>query len=816
MNKVFATLLLLFSSLSTLLAQDMQLRGSIKDAAGEAIPFASVFIKNTTQGSSANVDGIYSMAISKGTFSIIYKAIGYKPVEKTVTISGNTTENITLVPETVTLSTVTIDGNAEDPAYEIIRQAIKRRKEHLNEVGSYTAHAYVKGLQKLVGAPKKFFGRDIQKTLELDTNRKGILYLSESTSNISVERPDKIHEEMISSKIAGQNNAFSFNKASDLLANFYDNILLQNTVSNRGFVSPIADNAMFYYRYKLLGVSNENGIQLNKIAVIPRRENDPVFRGVIYIKEDSYHLVNADVYLIKNAGINFVDTLRISQQFLGVEKTYMPSALNFRFNGNVLGFKYEGYYVAVYSQYNLNPDFPKGHFNGEILKVTKAVNKKDSLFWLNNRPIPLTTEERLDYIRKDSLATLKQSKRYLDSLEKVNNKFGLGKLFLNGYTINNRYKRQSLTFDPIAQSVFYNTVEGFAVKYGVAYTKRLDYGRYFQIQPEARYGFSNKLFTAHVSGVYRYDPVKRASVSASFGSDIVDLNNYGTMTLPGIAVNALLFERNFAKFYKKEFVNAGANRELADGLQTSLFLEYARNTHLNNTADYKIFDYGDRNFSSNNPFAPSAETPLFPTYKALTVNAALTYTIGQTYITRPDSKIYEGSKYPSISLYYKKGISGVLGSDVDYDLLGLEIYKERINTGLWGYSSIILGAGKFLNNASVYFPEFKHFRGNKTLLSKPNQRKFLFLDFYLNSTDEEYFEAHFEHNFSGLITNKIPLLRKFRLEEIAGVNYLSQPIKRNYTEFYFGLQRLIFRATYGFAYDGNKRVQHGIRLTYGL
>ena len=812
------TCLTLFLFLSTfcLFAQRVKLTGTVKESSGVSVPFASVYIKNTTIGTSANVDGIYSLALDQGTHTIIYRAIGYKAVEKTITVSENTSQDITLVPESYSLAAVTIDGNAEDPAYEIIRQAIKQRKSHLTEVDAYTTNVYIKGVQKLVGAPKKFFGRDIQKTLDLDTNRKGILYLSESTSTFAFKQPDQIREEMVSSKIAGRNNAFSFNKASDLIINFYQNILLENTLSSRGFVSPISDNAFLYYRYKLLGVAVENGATINKIQIIPRREHDPVFRGTIYIKDDSWHLVNADVYLTEQSGINLLDTLNISQQFLKVEDTYMPSNINFQFNGNVLGFKFEGYYVGVYSNYNIHPNFPKGHFTGEILKITKAVNEKDSLFWLNNRPIPLTQEESRDYIRKDSIAALKTSKKYLDSLERANNKFGIGKLLLPGYTANNRYKKTSMSFDPVLKAVIYNTVEGFAVNYGITYTKNLEDRKYYSIRPEARYGFSNKIFTANLSANYYYDPVKRANISISGGSGIHDLNNLGTMTLLGNSINSLLFETNFLKLYKKDFVNVGTTRELTNGLQASLVADYSRNSHLENSTSFKIRDLKDKEFTSNNPFSPDTETPLFPTYQAFTISAALNYTIGQKYITRPDGKFYQPSKYPTISLNYRKGINNLLDSDVDYDLVSLSVQQSRISAGLWGYSSYVLSAGKFLNNSEVFYPEFKHFRGNNALFIKPDLRRFLFLDFYQFSTKEQYAEAHLEHNFSGLFSNKLPLIRKLKLEEVIGISYLTQPQKENYTEFYFGVQRLIFRAVYGFAYDGNKKVEHGFKLSYGF
>lgn len=815
MNKIYLTLFLLVVTLSVS-AQQVKLTGTVKESNGESVPFASVYIKNTTIGTSANVDGLYSLSLDKGTHTIVYRAIGYKAVEKEITINENTSQDITLAPETYTLAAVTIDGNAEDPAYEIIRQAIKQRKAHLTEVDAYTANVYIKGVQKLIGAPKKFFGRDIQKTLDLDTNRKGILYLSESTSTFAFKQPDHVHEEMVSSKTAGRNNAFSFNKASDLIINFYQNILLENTLSSRGFVSPIAENALLYYRYKFLGVAVENGVTINKIQIIPRREHDPVFRGIIYIKDDSWHMVNADVYLTKNSGINLLDTLNISQQFLKVEDTYMPSNINFQFNGNVFGFKFEGYYVGVYSNYNIHPEFPKGYFNGEILKITKAVNKKDSLFWLNNRPIPLTQEESRDYVRKDSIATLKTSKKYLDSLERVNNKFGIGKLLLSGYTVNNRYDKKSLSFDPVLKAIIYNTVEGFAVKYGVTYTKNLEDRKYYSFRPEARYGFSNRIFTANLSANYYYDPVKRATISISGGSAIYDLNNLGTMALLGNSINSLLFETNFSKFYKKEFVNIGATRELANGLQASLVADYSRNSNLQNTTSFKIRELKDKEFTSNNPFSPDTETPLFDNYNSLSISASLSYTIGQKYITRPDGKFYQDTKYPTITVNYRKGINNLLNSEVDYDLATIGLQQNRISAGMWGYASFVLSAGKFLNNNKVYYPEFKHFRGNNARFIKPDLKRFLFLDFYEFSTKEQYAEAHLEHNFSGLFSNKIPLVRKLKLEEVIGVSYLTQPLKSNYTEFYFGVQRLIFRAVYGFAYDGKKQAVHGLKLSYGF
>ncbi|TCO28687.1 carboxypeptidase-like protein [Pedobacter psychrotolerans] len=809
--------LLLFCSLANFaIAQQHTISGTIRDTGGQPVPFASIYIKNTTIGTSANVDGKYTIKLNSGQYTLSFRAVGYKQQDHIVNPVENINLDVKLSSESYTLDNVTIRANAEDPAYGIIRQAIKKRKEHLEEVKEFSTDVYIKGVQRLKGAPKKFMGRDIRKVMDLDTNRKGIIYLSESQSKFNFRRPGDVHEEMISSKIAGRNNAFSFNKASDLMVNFYDNYLLENKLSSRGFISPIADNALFYYKYKLLGESQENGILVHKIQVIPRRENDPVFRGIIYIIDESFRIYNTDLFLTKNAGINFIDTLNISQQFTKVENVYMPTSINFQFNGDILKFKFAGYFVGVYSNYNLHPKFPKNFFNGEILKITQMVNKKDSIYWSNNRPIPLTADEKLNYVQKDSVAKLKESKKYLDSLEKENNKFSVGKLLLRGVSINDRYDKKYYTFDPVLRAIFYNTVEGLTVKYGVTYRKDFENNVSYSIRPEVRYGFANQKLTASLTGNYFYNPLKRANIGASFGNGIFDMNNLGSMTTIGNMVNSLLYEKNFAKFYEKSFVNINTSREIATGLQASLAVEYNKNHYLTNSTNFKFFDNKEREFTSNNPFSPNVETPLFPTYTSVSATASLTYTIGQEYISRPDGKFYTESKFPKITVLYKIGLNGVLGSNVDYDFLKVEVTQERISLGLWGYTSFLGGAGMFLNNKQMYFPDYKHFAGNISTIFPPNIRKFQFLDFYQFSTNKEYFEAHLEHNFAGFFINKIPLLRKLKLQEFVGGNYLTQPDKKNYKEFYFGLERLILRASYGFSYDGSKKINHGFRISYGF
>ena len=800
-------------------AQTFTLSGRVSDESGNPVPFTSVYLKNTSRGTSANSEGNYQLKLPAGKYELVFKAIGFKQSSQEVVLNSAQALNVMLASEVYELKDVVIRSDGEDPAYAIMRKVIRKRKTYLKEVDSYTTDVYIKGMQKLLAAPKKFLGKDVAKIgkdMGLDSNRQGIIYLSESESKLSFMQPDRFREEMVSSKVSGSNRAFSFNRATDVKVNFYENYQDWEGLSNRPIISPLADNALFYYRYRYVGSAIENGQSVNKIQIIPRRDTDPVFRGYIYILEDSWRVHSLDVFLTKEANINFVDTLKIHQQFIPVDnQVWMPSTVRFDFTGGLLGFRFGGYFMAVYKNYDLAPALKREDFS-EVLRITREVNKRDSAYWAQARPIPLTAEEKGDYQKKDTLAARLESRPYLDSLDKVSNKFKpLSFLIGSGYNPSNRFKKEFYHFNSIASSLFYNTVEGFGVNYGASYRKQVDSlsNKYVSFSGNLRYGFSSRDLYGSLSGSL---PVEKTNVGFSLGSDVLDLNNLGTLPVLGNSINSLFYERNFMKLYEKKFVRFWASRRISGGLVASLTTEWARRKSLSNTSDYTFIDEEDREFSSNNPFVPASDEPLFPDNNSLRVGLRATYEFSKEYATYPSGRVYQPSKYPRLGLSYTGSFRNIFGSDTRFDLLSFDISKEDIKLGLYGNSSFFVGAGKFLNNEQLYYPDYKHFVGTQSLGYTPKINSFLFLEYYQFSTADKYFEGHFEHNFSGFITNKIPLIRKLKLQEIAGVNYLTTPALKNHSEVYFGLQYLTFRGSYGISYRDGKKANSGFRIAYGF
>ena len=810
------SVLLFFLSFGICLAafgQKVILSGKVTDQNGKPVPFASIYIKNTTNGASANIEGVYSLSLQPGEYEVRYKAVGYKQETQKLDLKSNTVINITLSTEVYEMKTVTISASGEDPAYAIIRKAIRRRKEHLSEVKAYTCEVYIKGLQKLLSAPKKFMGVDINKVgkeIGLDSNRRGIVYLSESESKLSYQYPGQLHEEMVSSKFSGSNQMFSFNRASDARVNFYENFQNWGGLSNRPLVSPVSDNALFYYKYKLVGTSTENGVLINKIRVTPRRAHDPCFDGYIYIMDDSWRIYGLDLYITSKANINFADTLRINQQFMPVGNNWLQSSNKFEFDGGLFGFRLKGYFISVYKDYDLNPVFKKHEFN-ELLHIPQKVNNSDTAYWNHERPLPLTEEEKKDYQKKEVLAKKRESKPYLDSLDRETNKVTPTGLLLTGVNIINRYKREFYHIDPLTTSLLFNTVEGPVLNYGFTFRKQADTNSNKRIilGANVRYGFSDHLFNAKANATL---PVGNFYLDIAGGTDMVDLNNNEPLS-PFINSVYTLFEReNYQKLYQKKFVETKLSGRITGGWQASASIEWANRRWLPNTNSYSFFHPGDHQFTSNNPFTPQQDNALFPDNQSFKVTLRTTYDFSNKYETYPFGRRYLASDYPTIGLTFTKGISGIFDSNTDYDLIATDVSKKDISMGVYGRTSFFVGAGKFLNTNNLYYPDYKQFSGNQVLFYQNNINSFLLLDYYRFSTYKEYIEGHLEHNFSGFITNKIPLIRKLKLQEIVDFNYLSTPELHNYYELGFGLQYLNFRVMYGTSFNSGSNVKSAVRL----
>lgn len=864
---------IIFSALFLLLFQGARagtVSGKVSDENNEPLPFVSVYLQGTTQGVTANKEGNYSIELPVGEHDLVFQFIGYKKHPEKVKIESAGQKIILSVKmelQPYEIGTVTINASGEDPAYEVMRKAIRMRKFYLNQVSSYSCDVYIKGLQRVNSYPKKFMGFDVNAEGDIDP-KTGIFYLSESVSKFYFKQPDKAYEKMISSKVSGNKRAFSYNRTTDLLLNFYQNVVNVQVIAKRGFVSPIAEGAMFYYKYRLLGTFFENGKLVNKVEVIPKRDHDPAFRGIIFICENTWRIHSTDLYLVKDAGIEVIDTLKINQVHLSVKtspgnspsleergpggEVWMLFSNKLTFSFSVMSFKGNGMYLSIHSKYNvqaqalplplpsggglqdsvktkrikpkrlkapsegggLGEAANKGFNSGEMMKVEDDANKKDSVYWTETRPVPLTQEEVVDYKKKDSIQVIKESKPFLDSVDKKTNRFELIDL-LFGYDHVTRYKKRDISFSPLIQSIQFNTVQGLALGIQLEIRRKYEGNKRFYKALAVSYGFSDKRINASGQLLYEFNLKKFSHVTLEAGRKTVQFSEKKPISSLVNTTYTLLYEENHMKLYQKDLAKLSYNSELANGVYLRSFLEYSDRTSLMNASDFVLFPAAEnhRVYSSNDPLFPNQDSAAsFTQNQSLELRLNLRLRYRQKYITRPDEKWVYGSKYPTLHLEYRKGISGPLGSDINYDLVKVNL-TDRMNFKLLGKATYLLSAGKFLNGKKMELMDQYHFSGNKTLLSNFDFSDFQMLDYYTYSTKDHFIEAHYEHDFSGFILNKFPLLRKLKVNELAGIHYLYTEKIQNYTEVFFGLEKLnLLRIDFVMGFSENQRVATGIRL----
>lgn len=84
--------------------------GKVISTEKEVVDFATVYLKGTGHGGITNQEGIYHVSAPAGNYTLVVSAVGYKTVEKPVTLlrGQRMRQNITISPETQQLDEVTV------------------------------------------------------------------------------------------------------------------------------------------------------------------------------------------------------------------------------------------------------------------------------------------------------------------------------------------------------------------------------------------------------------------------------------------------------------------------------------------------------------------------------------------------------------------------------------------------------------------------------------------------------------------------------------------------------------------------------------
>ncbi len=236
------------------------IRGEIQDMNGEPVPYAAIFIKELTRGTTCNALGLFSLPLPEGSYTIFFRSLGYTEVTKDIEVGNEYTDHIIqLPPQTYMIPEVRVSASGEDPAYWIMRKTIGLANYHLHEVSNYDAEIYIKGTAIIDKLPRAIAKRIQVNEIKIEENET---YMMESLNEVQFTAPDKYEMQVIASQNTLPGYAQNVNPMDYINTSLYQQQI-------ESFVSPLARNAFSYYRYSFEGTYLEGTNIINKIKVIP-------------------------------------------------------------------------------------------------------------------------------------------------------------------------------------------------------------------------------------------------------------------------------------------------------------------------------------------------------------------------------------------------------------------------------------------------------------------------------------------------------------------------------------------------------------------
>lgn len=340
------------------------------------------------RGTITGTGGDYVIPLEPGTYTVVASMLGYRPDTATISVEGVTIHDVALTPAEIVLPEMVI--SSEDPAVEIIRRAIARKRQWMDRLATYRCDAFTR------------------QVLHRDTV---IASITESFTRAYWQQGDTLRE-VILQRRQTENIDASFNFASvGRIMNFSE-----DTIRFLGyrFVGPTSWEALDYYEYKLLRTERSSGQDIFVIRMTPGTRTVPLFGGTIRIADSSYALMGVDVVPNEAMGIPFIKEkeLRYRQQFaLYADEFWLPIDITItaRVKIGVAGFSFPALgfqQTSVLSDYAINVPLPDSIFKKPRLTIDSGATRFDSTFWAVNKTLPLSTIEQQAYASLDSTQTL--------------------------------------------------------------------------------------------------------------------------------------------------------------------------------------------------------------------------------------------------------------------------------------------------------------------------------------------------------------------------------------------------------------------------
>lgn len=857
MTKIYLIGLLM---LLPVLALGQGVKGTVNDEEGNSVPFATIYLKETTTGTTTNDLGEYEIQLPNGQYTIIFQGLGFQKTEVKVTVNDNmVTNNITLKKQEYRIKEVRVFSGGEDPAYPIMRKAISLAPYYQRQTAQYKAEVYLKGSLLMKKIPKLF-----QKMMkaEVDDNElvieEGKTYTMESMNEIEFSAPDKYNHTVLSSR-----STFPDSNDNDVMGyitySFYE-------PHQDMAISPLAPNAFSHYKFVYEGFFYEGDVAVNKIRVVPRRKSQQTYSGYIYIVDNLWNIHSIDV--TNNA---FFGEINIKQVYAPVkERSWLPISHRFIVKASIFGVKADFRYAGSvkYSDIELNTNLPVPNIlmqqyaaeeaareaaenaekaqeltrqqkkmeellakeelsNREMIKLSRLIEKesrkeeeedqsleikstykithkkdstkRDSSYWQNIRPIPLTSDELRSFEVKDSIKLAKMEADTIKSEKKKRSAFSkISDGFLSGHTFYANDSSTRITYHGLIglSQIDFNAVDGWNYQQKFTIRHEFDSLHNLRIEPMLEYAFARKKLLWDANASYSFAPKSRARIALLGGQVSQDFNSRYGIDRTLNMFSALFFKDHYMKLYQKDYAAINGSFDLIHGMRVNLAASYSWYQQLQNNTNWSILDQ-DKDYTENIPPNDQLTAAHLTDQTDLFTSIEVSYTPRMRYSMHKGRKYLRGSKYPTFKVNYQRGIKNILNSDSDYEVVRGKIAQKK-EWGIFNAFNWQVGAGYFLRNEQMHFSRFQHFNTSEIPVNfKSWENAFLLLDDYRYSTNEWYAKAHVSYTTPYLLLKFLPVLSNRLWTENLYTSYLTQPNYKNYVEVGYSMNQIFLIGSAG-------------------
>lgn len=745
-------------------AQTCTYQGRVTDAqTGDPVPFASVALRGKAVGGATNFEGYYRFVSSQRSDSVVVSYIGY--ARRAKALDSAKTEQIIdfqLLPTSAQLAEVVI-RRTEDPAYGVIRLAVKRKAEHdPRRLSAYEYESYNKIELDVDHLSERFkkrgVGRQVSGVIDKLDKIAGEdgqpiipIFLSESISSVYYRRnPEKRKEKIEKTKVEGvgvTNGSFF----SQLLGstfqqyNFYANYL---SILRKDFVSPLADGWRGSYTYFLADTVTVGEQVCYEIDVDPKRKQDLTFVGKIWIDTTQLALRQVDLAISGEANLNYVERIKIQQELLPVntegESAWLPAKTRVLLNVKQLSDQSPGMLAKFYSsnqKMTVNQPRDPGFYDTAI-ELAETYAEHTPEFWQQARHDSLTRDERLAYSLIDSVKAIPVVRTYVE----------VASVLANGY----KKIYTGIEFGPFLAAFASNNVEG--ARFRVGARTNAEFSRKWVFSGYLAYGTGDGRFKYGVDAQYILSRKPWLVLGATRSYDLERIG----LTSEAVGNNSLFAAYSRFGTYRRGFFQednfAYFRGEVLKGFTPTIGLRHRTFDPLYPFA-YKL--------RPEDPGSPVARTY---DYTELVLEARVAP--NEVFLQNDNERVSLGTdNRPILTVRYQLGLRNTLGGDFHYHRVSARLV-QTFRVGALGRSRYVLTAG-FTPSTLPYPLLFPHL-GNESVFWVENA--FNQMNYYEFISD--HFSAlRFEHNFEGLLFNRIPAINKLKWRLLVNANVLAGGVR---------------------------------------